>query len=567
MARGLAVMAVLLLVPATAVAAPRYTAPDAQVTGTCESDSPCPIATAFSSANANDEVILRTGDYGSVDVPYTTQLGSAEPGLDVHGEAGKPRPRIFFERAGNDSSAFVLSGQGATLHHLEVRQSAAAGLRTGLLVLDNAHATDVVARNAGDGGRACVVLHASELTDALCEATQIDSYGVATFTGVGPGLANTSVLRNVTAIAQAAGSHGIFAFAGTSTADGQHLTVSNTIARGVPTHADVEVGTQSSTDVGDITIDHSNFGFEGWNPSHGGDRVLDNASSGNQRSGGVVFAAAGDYHQAPNSITIDAGANSALNGPVDFDGDPRALGGGTDIGADEFVPPPTVVTLPADGVTRSAAVLHGTVNPNTVATTYHFEYGRTTAYGKRTPEIAAGGGNATRGVSATLKGLTSNVTYHFRLVAKSRGGTVGGGDLTFKTILAKLLSLTIAPEEFAAAASGGSVGAAAAKPPVGTTVTFKLNKAAGVRFGVKRQRPGRRVNGHCVTPTTSNRSAPKCKRFVSVKGGFKVAGTAGKNHFRFTGRLGGKALPEGRYRLVGKTAGNKKQAAFRIVPR
>jgi hypothetical protein len=133
--------------------------------------------------------------------------------------------------------------------------------------------------------------------------------------------------------------------------------------------------------------------------------------------------------------------------------------------------------------------------------------------------------------------------------------------------LAKLLALTVAPEEFAAAASGGSVQTAATKPPIGTTVRFTLNKAAGVRFGVKRQRAGRRVSGKCVKPTPSNRSAPKCKRFVSVKGSFRVAGTAGKNHFRFTGRLRGKARPNGRYRLVGKTAANSRQAAFRILSR
>ena len=49
--------------------------------------------------------------------------------------------------------------------------------------------------------------------------------------------------------------------------------------------------------------------------------------------------AAGDYREAAGSPTIDAGADSGLNGTVDIDGDARTVGK-TDIGADEFVTPP-----------------------------------------------------------------------------------------------------------------------------------------------------------------------------------------------------------------------------------
>jgi hypothetical protein len=57
---------------------------------------------------------------------------------------------------------------------------------------------------------------------------------------------------------------------------------------------------------------------------------------------------------------------------------------------------------------------------------------------------------------------------------------------------------------------------------------------------------------------------------VGVSGRFTHAGAAGANRFRFRGRIGGRALAPGRYRLVGSpprvgtTAGTPRRIAFRI---
>ena len=51
-----------------------------------------------------------------------------------------------------------------------------------------------------------------------------------------------------------------------------------------------------------------------------------------------------------------------------------------------------LLASPADaatGVTASGASLNGNVNPNGVATSYHFEYGLTDAYGARSPAVDA----------------------------------------------------------------------------------------------------------------------------------------------------------------------------------
>src|SRR5687767_4409711 len=93
---------------------------------------------------------------------------------------------------------------------------------------------------------------------------------------------------------------------------------------------------------------------------------------------------------------------------------------------------PGATTTDATDVTASSATLNGVVNPNKEDTTYHFEYGTTTAYGTSTPN-AVEGGNAGKAVSAAITGLQPGTVYHFRLVATNPSGTDFGVDKTFTT--------------------------------------------------------------------------------------------------------------------------------------
>jgi hypothetical protein len=85
---------------------------------------------------------------------------------------------------------------------------------------------------------------------------------------------------------------------------------------------------------------------------------------------------------------------------------------------------------------------------------------------------------------------------------------------------------------------------------VGTQVRYKLSEAATAHFRVQRLKNG---------------------RYVSLRGGFTHASKAGANRFKFTGRLRGRKLRPGRYRLVEvavDAAGNKsatERVRFRIV--
>ncbi|MET0603152.1 MAG: PKD domain-containing protein [Baekduia sp.] len=85
--------------------------------------------------------------------------------------------------------------------------------------------------------------------------------------------------------------------------------------------------------------------------------------------------------------------------------------------------------------------------------------------------------------------------------------------------------------------------------PVGTTFHFKLDRAAQVRLAFSQIVAGRRVNGRCVKATKTNRKKPRCDR-AQAAGTLNVTGKAGANSVPFQGKLGGRTLPAGRYRVI-----------------
>src|SRR6478609_2342841 len=98
----------------------------------------------------------------------------------------------------------------------------------------------------------------------------------------------------------------------------------------------------------------------------------------------------------------------------------------------------------AGGITGSAATLHGTVDPNTRATSWYFEVGTSTSYGTKTAAKDAGSGTAALDVAAQVSGLQTGRTYHYRLVATSDAGTSRGADKTFLTAAAPTVAMKAA---------------------------------------------------------------------------------------------------------------------------
>jgi phosphodiesterase/alkaline phosphatase D-like protein len=97
--------------------------------------------------------------------------------------------------------------------------------------------------------------------------------------------------------------------------------------------------------------------------------------------------------------------------------------------------PPAVTTEPASAVAQTSATLNATVDPeDETVTDCHFEYGTSESYGSSAPcSPSPGGGTGTVAVSASLTGLSSGTTYHYRVTATNATGTSHSSDGTFTT--------------------------------------------------------------------------------------------------------------------------------------
>ena len=96
---------------------------------------------------------------------------------------------------------------------------------------------------------------------------------------------------------------------------------------------------------------------------------------------------------------------------------------------------PIVTASATTSIGQNSATLHGTVNPNSLATTYQFHYGPTQSLGASSPAVAASAGSGTTGVAVSTKlyGLSPDTTYYIQLVASNSAGTSSTAIGTFKT--------------------------------------------------------------------------------------------------------------------------------------
>lgn len=136
-----------------------------------------------------------------------------------------------------------------------------------------------------------------------------------------------------------------------------------------------------------------------------------------------------------------------------------------------------------------------------------------------------------------------------------------------------LRSASVSPFAFLPLRAGGLVRATATRR--GSRLRFGVSERSRVRVRVLRALAGRRAaGGACVPPTRANRARARCARYVQTGRVGAVPGTV--NGFvsrRFTGRVGGRALAPGAYRVelrATDAAGNRsapRSTGFRIVRR
>ncbi|MEA2374085.1 MAG: hypothetical protein QOD53_548, partial [Thermoleophilaceae bacterium] len=242
-------------------------------------------------------------------------------------------------------------------------------------------------------------------------------HGAGVYVGCNPGPASLTVLDSTISGNQAGA--GADSAAGIWGGPDDTLIMRNSIVAG-------NIGAADVTGFGTLTVSSSDACAPG--PFPGAGNICASPFLANPGPGH------GDAHETQFSPTIDHGTNALVPAGLttDFEGDARIVGPAVDMGADEFTQP-SVVTGAAKTLRVNRATLNGTVTPNTHATSYHFEYGDTTDYGKSTAPKSLGAGTTLIPVAVPIKGLVPSHSYHFRLVATNSAGTTFGLDGSFKT--------------------------------------------------------------------------------------------------------------------------------------
>jgi hypothetical protein len=167
--------------------------------------------------------------------------------------------------------------------------------------------------------------------------------------------------------------------------------------------------------------------------------------------------------------------------------------------------------------------------------------------------VAPSGNQGTVDVAVTTLGGSATAPFAYPSPAPPAGDTTAP----------VLSSLVLSPKTFRAANIGGSVAVA-----VGGRVRYSVSEAGTVTFTVLRLVSGHKRGGRC---RAGGRTGKRCTLVQKVKGSFTRAAAAGQDQFRFTARVGGRALKRGRYRLTAiakDTAGNAStpsRATFTVV--
>jgi streptogramin lyase len=94
---------------------------------------------------------------------------------------------------------------------------------------------------------------------------------------------------------------------------------------------------------------------------------------------------------------------------------------------------PEVEAVEAIDVTTHSVVFRGFVNPHNSPTSFRFEYGATTGYGRSLPNIPIATTATPIEVQQAVGGLKPGSIYHFRIVASNAWGEAVGADQTFTT--------------------------------------------------------------------------------------------------------------------------------------
>ena len=547
--------------PTSALATNRYVGVGGSTTDPACSDPahPCDLEHAITTvAAAGDDVTVQPGQY---DVPSSL---SVDRPMTIHGQADAPRPTLTLGGLNDAPNA----GQ-PVLRYLDLDLSSAhmffgRGVAEQLIVVG--------------GSGTCTLSGTLVFRDNVCVA--VDSGGPAVDVETNGG-SESLQLSNDTLLATA--STGVAITVATQAAGGS-VTVNllNTIAQGGPAGADI-VATTLGTGTATVNTNHSEYTKVV--PSGPGAAI--NTSVTDQHTPPVFVP--GSYREAATSVsTIGKGAVDPDNGPFDLDGDLRTTAGVTDIGADQYVTPPSVTAL-AGSSHDGHGTLTATVDTHGSPTNYLVHYGPTPAYGSASAPLSLPASASPAAVSIPLTGLAPGATYHFAITATNSAGTTTTADATFTDIVTPPPPSSppsgggtkhlIAPQDsalsfthssFAARRARTTIGARRTRTPFGTLITYTDSQAATTTLTVQRRVRGALHRGRCTAVRAGSHLGRRCWRYVNV-GTVTHRDRAGQNRVGFTGSVRGFALSAGHYRMTavpvsaGGMRGRPHTHAFTVV--
>ena len=299
----------------------------------CSEALPCKVNVAVNQAVDGDEIIVNPGTHTLGD---GEELFTFTANLDIHGVAGQPKP--ILSGGGAPSSVATLFGANTKLTDIRIEGSRPTGFA---VFGEGSDVNRVEVRISGEFACAALIntaLPTAVIRNTLCHTTHANGRAL---TGSADPVETTVTVRNSTLVASGAGGRGIRVSG--SGGGGVTVTAVNTIVDG-GLH-DVETSAPNVGDTARVNLTNSNF--SSIQESGAGDRAITFFGANGNQSGPPLFvdAANGDFHQTPNSPTIDAGLTDAANGQLDLDGAPRVQGASTDIGAYEYdsTPPETTI--------------------------------------------------------------------------------------------------------------------------------------------------------------------------------------------------------------------------------
>lgn len=194
-----------------------------------------------------------------------------------------------------------------------------------------------------------------------------------------------------------------------------------------------DVPTISNIDADQVTGDRAHLSAvvtPNWGETIYGFEYGETRSYGTQVLGGGILGADAQAHSVSVNVSgLEPGTTYHY----------RALAtnfGGISYGPDQSfttLDVPGVISETASGIASNGARLNALVSPSQSATTVHFEYGTSPAYGSTTPAVAIGSGGSPVNAAIDVSGLFSTTTYHFRAVATNEVGTEVGPDQSFTT--------------------------------------------------------------------------------------------------------------------------------------